>query len=166
LFAATAQKGTTAEQQSCGKFVQSFYDWYVPTAAQTHKGAASDIALHTKASYFAPELAAQMKASYVVEDTRTGYIVGLDFDPFLSGQDPGDPYTTGKIKVANHHCVVDMLAIYEGRKDKTALVAPELEFRKGRWLFINFHYPFVAPKSDLVTLLNSLAADQVKSKPR
>src|SRR5215475_566354 len=42
-------------------FVQEFYSWYVPVAANSRSGVPSDVALNTHLSAFDPSLARQLK---------------------------------------------------------------------------------------------------------
>src|SRR5437588_560107 len=82
-------------EKSCRRFVQSFYDWYVTEALKDNGGPASDFALRHRGSVFDPELLQQLKEDSEAQAKAKGEIVGLDFDPFLNSQDPGEQYVAG-----------------------------------------------------------------------
>src|SRR5262249_33155263 len=73
-------------------FVQEFYSWYVPVAANSRSGRPSDLALSTRPSAFDPSLARQLKEDSDAQAKVPGDIVGLDFDPFLAAEDPCERY--------------------------------------------------------------------------
>src|SRR5262245_61353582 len=73
-------------------FVQEFYSWYVPVAANSRSGRPSDLALNSRASAFDPSLARQLKEDSDAQAKVSGDVVGLDFDPFLAAQDPCERY--------------------------------------------------------------------------
>src|ERR1051325_600832 len=73
-------------------FVQEFYSWYVPVAAKSRSGRASDLALSSLASAFESSLVRQLKEDSDAQAKVSGDIVGLDFDPFLAAQDPCQRY--------------------------------------------------------------------------
>ncbi len=156
LEAQTVQaRGAPSEAQA---FVQHFYDWYAPIAAGEHKEAASNIALRNRPQAFAPELARALKADSDAQ-AKANEIVGLDFDPFLSGQDPCDRFVTGQVSQRTGSYRVDVFRICEGKKSSSAAVIAEVEQSQGRWVFKNFYYP---PNYDLVTELKMLADQRQK----
>ena len=131
-------------QKSCGKFVQSFYDWYV-------KQPDSSRALKYRPSAFSPELSRALKEDDEAQAKEPGYIVGLDWDPILSGNDapPGERYVVDRIELkGDGDCWAEMHREWHGEKSKV-LVAAELANNAGQWQFVNFYYVF--PKSDLST---------------
>jgi len=46
---------------SVGKFVQDFYDWYAPLAANPHAGPAWDAALHARLTCFSADLRRELQ---------------------------------------------------------------------------------------------------------
>jgi hypothetical protein len=76
-------------QESCHKFVQDFYNWYL-TKSLTGKLSrpSSYLALLRKPEAFGPELYRRLKQDREAQDKTPGEIVGLDFDPFLNKPDP------------------------------------------------------------------------------
>src|SRR4029077_17549131 len=95
-------------------FVQNFYDWYAPIARSDRPGPPSDvIAIKSRRSAFTTKLAKALEADEAAQAKVKGDIVGLDFDPFLASQDPGEHYEVGKVSRtgqvfwAEVHSVVD-----------------------------------------------------------
>jgi hypothetical protein len=145
IFAATACSPVSAQEkridptkESCLAFVQQFYRWYVPKARDVNV-ASLDVALRERRSAFDARL---IKGVDDVEaDAERNREAGLDFDWILNTQDPGDPgdpdYVIRNSRVTGNVCRVDV-----SRSDaKSKKIVPELEFRHGRWVFVNFHYP-------------------------
>jgi FlaG/FlaF family flagellin (archaellin) len=105
----TAKPARTLEmardsQRSCRDFVQRFYDWYVPIALKDNAGNPSDRALRYKSHAFSPELLTQLKEDSTAQAKAKGEIVGLDFDPFLNSQHPGERYTAEKVVGKRDRC--------------------------------------------------------------
>ncbi len=154
-----AQAQTETEgQQSCRKFVQAFYDWYVPKAVGGHAGRSSDSALKYKRSAFSPELARSLTEDSNAQ-SKTSEIVGLDFDPFLGGQDTCEPYSLKSVKRAGNKCWVEVYGSSCEKRPQPDVV-PELELKDGRWFFVNFHYPGLGKDSDLLTTLKDLRKER------
>src|SRR5579872_3330643 len=70
------------ESASCRRFVQAFYDWYLPVSQKQLKEPASNLAWRQKPAMFAPDLVRALKADADAQARAKGDIVGLDFDPF------------------------------------------------------------------------------------
>ena len=68
----------------------------------------------------------------------------LDFDPILNTQDPAGRYIVRSVIIKNGHCWANVYGVWSrpipAQSDKPQVVA-EIEFKDGRWLFVNFHYP-------------------------
>lgn len=145
-------------------FVQTFYDWYVPISLRNNSVPASDFALKYKSSDFSPELLRALQEDSNARAKVTGEVVGLDFDPFLNGQDPCQRYDVGEIAHRGASYWVDVYGICSGRKSQKPDVTAELVYKNGHWLFVNFHYNGIAkqyPQSaDLVSILKLLRKDR------
>ena len=70
---------------------------------------------------------------------RSRKIVGIDFDPFL-GSNAILPHAVGAAKIARKTCFIDVYTIESGKRFPQDVTAPELSFRTGKWIFLNFHY--------------------------
>lgn len=69
---------------------------------------------------------------------------GIDFDPILNSQDPGDRYSVRRIRVKNGRYFADVYGYWSGAVEKQtskADVVAELAREGERWEFVNFHYP-------------------------
>ena len=77
---------------------------------------------------------------------------------FLNSQDPGDRYVVGEITRKGDRYWAAVYGIWDGKKNKTPSVVPELMFNHGRWLLLNFHYERSAyPQNEnLLSLLKGL----------
>jgi hypothetical protein len=165
-----AHSGSDAKAiRTVKRFVQGFLDWYVPEALEDHKVPASDLALKHKQSAFSPALFRALKADSEAEAKDTsGFIVGLDFDPFLNAQDPCDHYKVGAVTHQRHRYLVEIHG-YGGCADhRGPRVIAEVARRKGRWVFTNFHYPASGdvPRPDLLSTLRLLREDRRKPSRR
>lgn len=88
---------------------------------------------------------------------------GLDFDPILNSQDPGNPgdsYVVGKVAHKGEAYTVELYGVFSKKKTEKPLVMPELKLEHDRWIFINFHYPNGTSKQNdnLLTLIQNYLA--------
>jgi hypothetical protein len=153
-------------RRSCGSFVQTFYDWYLPRA---QKEDFIQRALEHRKSSFSPELIRAVQEDYAAAARVPDEIVGLDFDPFLNTQDPAHRYVTGRVDLKQQRCWVAVYGIQNGRRSANRDVTPELTMSNGRWKFVNFHYPepSCSKCDNLLSLLDRLRREREKSgKPR
>lgn len=152
-------KNRTDLQKSARDFVRQFYDWYVPIALEDHPGPASDLALKDRGAVFTSELSRALKRDSDASAKANGYIVGLDFDPFLNSQDPDDRYEVGKVTRQDDSYSVEVFGVSSGKREETPTVRPELIRRNGRWVFANFYYPG-SHGGDLLSVLRRLAKER------
>ena len=161
LLPATAQAPAPSQDvQSCRQFTREFYDWYVPYTQKNLAGPASDVAIKRKPEVFSPSLLQALKADSAAQARAKGEIVGIDFDPFVGGQDPYERYTVRKVTIKSGICFAE---VWNGTNHTTATkpdVIAELTQHKGPWRFVNFHYPDV--NTDLVSVLSSLRKERSK----
>jgi hypothetical protein len=74
-------------------FVQSFYDWYLPIARDGHlKEAASTVAIKRRPEFFDKSLLRALQNDAAAQARAVGEIDGLDWDPFLTGNDTPPPH--------------------------------------------------------------------------
>lgn len=151
------------DSSSCRRFVQQFYDWYVPLTQKTMKGPASDSALQHKAEVFNPDLLRALKVDSEATAHAKGEIVGLDFDPFVGSQDPADRYEARGVAWRENKCSVEVWdASPTGTADKSRKpdVIADVGFDRGHWQFLNFRYPGL--NADLVNVLAQLREERRK----
>lgn len=139
-------------RDSCKVFVQAFYDWYVPLTRNDKIWRAWDVAVRTKT----PSIHASTH-QLILRDTevqrKASELVGLDFDPFLNSQDPGERFVVESVTAKGAGCWVKVNGISEGRLRET--VVPEVSCKNGHCQFINFHYDDNGHPADLLTILKS-----------
>ncbi len=135
--------------KSVRQFVQGFYDWYVPKALSSSPGLPWVEALQARPSNFSTEIASLLRKEMRGQAHTPGEISGLDFDPFLSTQDPDDHYSIGGIVKRGQSYWVSVYGTSTKRSQPPTLVA-EVSHVNGRWQFTNFRY---ANGKDLISLL-------------
>lgn len=154
----------TPESHRCAEsahvFVQRFYDWYVPLAKRETKEPASNVAIRERGALFSKELLALLKEDAAAEAKANGYILGLDFDPFLNTQDASDRYDLGDITSKAGNCLVSIFGTRYGERSAHPDVIAEISCTNSRWIFINFHYPDTG--ENLIQILRALRHDRLK----
>jgi Protein of unknown function (DUF3828) len=161
VVALQGQATPAGRQQSCSKFVQAFYEWYLKKDAESFKKhlRTSDVALKERPEVFDAELSRRLKADSAAQDKVKDDIVGLDFDPVLGGQDTCPPYKVRKVTIEGDSCRVEVFGTCGGSSAKPDVV-PELANRSGQWVFVNFRYPQVGATDDLLTILRKLREER------
>jgi hypothetical protein len=148
-YPAKVEQGTI---KSVRQFVQGFYDWYVPKALSSSPGPPWGAALQARPSNFSTEIASLLRKEMREQAHTPGEISGLDFDPFLSTQDPDDRYNVGEIVKKGESYWVSVYGASTERSQPPTLVA-EVSHVDGRWQFTNFRY---ANGKDFVSLLKAI----------
>jgi hypothetical protein len=151
-----APKSTFSPEQSCKAYVQKFYDWYMKAAFEEKADPAFNRALNRKAFAFSPGLAKLLKDDLAASAASPNEIVGLDWDPFVGGQDLPHHYTIKKISFVKPNCQATVEA--KDPDSQAITVIPVLRQDKAGWQFVNFLYP--EEKRDLVRSLKLLADDR------
>lgn len=162
LFSPTLQaQGKTPQdlQKECKTFVQKFYDGY---ATKTNS---LELVLRDKKSDFTPQLYLALKEDTDAQSKVQGETVGLDFDPILAAQDVGDRYIVGNVTPKGGAYWVEVFGVWNGKKNTTPDVVPELVFQEGHWQFTNFHYQKskFPENENLLSILKVLKANRQKS---
>jgi len=149
------------DENSCRRFVQDFYDWYL--AHGRGGGSGASIAPHGQ-RFFEHGLWEKLKADDAAQ-SHADEIVGLDFDPILNSQDPSPRFRVQTAKLTGNRCDATVVGLDQGVERERIL--PELGFRDGRWVFLNFHYKFEIngklQDGDLISILNDLARDRART---
>jgi len=142
FFLTCSKSSVTDIQRSCLGFVQQFYDWYVPIAynAYENKIVVSDIAVEEKSNVFSRELLELLIKEKLIRERSPETIQGLDFDPFLSTQDPCPEYLIGEVVQDRGRFFVYVYGVIKSQKNKHPDVIVELALNNDKWFFVNFHY--------------------------
>lgn len=154
------QKGNSdSNDLSVRKFAAHFYDWYMKVA-ETDRIAALSTKQMQQA--LAPELLHALRKDYEAQARdKSGYIVGLDFDPFLASQDPCEHYEVRKIVKRGESYWAEIHGVGGCEAHNDPDLNAEVTSRNGAWVFTNFHYPGPFAQ-DLLTLLEKLRRDRMK----
>ncbi len=168
ISTSVSQSKPEDKAESCRKFVQGFYDWYVqnwdtPDDKKTpDEGGTVERALKNYGRNFSVQLATMLKqdeaAQYAAHE-----IVGLDFDPIVNGQDIDGKFTVPDVSMNNDHCFANVYETPEGNQQPaTPTVVPELTVSGNTWIFVNFHFPAEDkyPAYDLIQFLQMLKQDR------
>jgi hypothetical protein len=135
------------------RFVQGFYDFYLPRMSG---GGGWQAVRKERGATFAPELVSALDADAAAAAASPDEIVGLDFDPFLATQDPCERYEVGPESPAGPNHRVEVFAVCGGTRELTPSVVAEIAQRGDAWVFVNFHYP--REQTDQLRVLGELSA--------
>jgi hypothetical protein len=158
---------SAAEIASVRRFTQRFYNWYCDKLAiefatpskRGHDPIEADVrAVRTKRDMFTPELRRALLCDRAAQEKNTEYIVGLDSDPFVSGQDPASHYTVRKIEHRRNFWYASVWSMY-GKQTHEPDVIAKVERTKGKhgWRFVNFLY---SDGDNLIDTLRALKDDR------
>jgi len=156
--------------KSCQEFVSTFYTWYLGEAVVGVPGeATSDLALKDRPYVFSSDLYQQLSEDSEAQRKAPGELVGLDFDPFIGPDGPAERYIVEKVTTRDGRCWAEVHAAWNGIKNAATDVTPEPElvFKGGRWIFVNFHYHDPARPGqpfDLLTELKELRKSREQEK--
>ena len=169
-----APPASSQNDVSCRAFVQDFYNWYIKIINSNSNLDGTDLIIKFRKTSFDPELLRQLKLD---EDAnaKAKEIVGLDFDPFVDAQEFADKYQAGKVTIQGSNCLVEVRGFWgkdnvpiknSNKKAQEPDVIPELAFRNGAWVFVNFHYPNQKNQQDqdLLVILKSLRDERQKHR--
>jgi hypothetical protein len=147
---------TQINATSCRQFVETFYKWYLETASRNHGLTDSDLALKDRPYLFSSELLLRLREESEVQNQAGSNLVGLDIDPFSGPDGAGDRFALEKITTKGDLCWAEV----HFDEYKIPGVKPELAYKNGRWIFVNFYYPNPSnPKvSDLLSELKAARA--------
>jgi len=170
LFSKVQAQLVNGDKDAAKAFVQKFYDWYVPVYNLPPNPKAPSsirVAVTKKKDVFDVTL---YKA--LIDYLNTPPVEemdGLDSDPFINGQDAGKGYEAGNVKQIGNKFFVDIHNIEKGKSSKATLAAevvviPEVAKVKGKWVFINFTFPFEGKRYDLLDMLNNIRKQRSSKK--
>jgi hypothetical protein len=154
-----------SEATAARRFVQAFYDWYVPAvtkadAAATNKSEGAEdteMALLNKAEMkaaIAPELLSALREDREAQlKEASGFIVSIDFDPFLASQDRLGQYVVASVREDGGRYLVGVTPASWHQAEPLLFV--DVERHNGALSIVNFYYLGEHP-TDLVTVLRRL----------
>jgi hypothetical protein len=158
IFAAAAPSAAPPAEAP-DRFVQRFYDLYTPMSAS---GWARAIRSQALWDFLDPGLARALKADADAQAGSPNDIVGLDFDPFLSAQDPWHRYEAGKATKAGTGYAVRVHGVAKGRRRLAPSLVVDVKPVGGHWVIADFHYP---DGDDLRGDLRQAAKDRAHARP-
>ncbi len=172
VLEAQTAKAPQGGTESCRKFVQEFYNWYLKMLNSRSNLSSTDLILKYRKGSFDPELVRQLKQDEDAASKNKEEVVGLDFDPIINAQDVAYSYKVGKVTRKGGNYWVEVYGDWgkvDGvpeKKTKEPDVVPELAFRNGEWVFVDFHYPGAKNPQDesLLKMLKYLREERRKGR--
>lgn len=154
--------GSAADLASVRRFTQRFYSWYANEVADMDRNRNIDPegdVLTKKQKMLAPQLYRLLWDDWDAQQHTSGYIVGIDFDPFLSSQDPNRYYKVHRIEHRANSWYVAVSGVPSRDEDNVSQVIAVVERIPGGWRFTNFIYDLGA---DLIEILKETKEDRRK----
>jgi hypothetical protein len=149
-----------SESDSCRKFVQEFYDWYLK-----HSGTNLDrTVIDERADLFAPKLLALLKKD--VEYKAPELDLAFDESYFTLTQENADSYMVGTPTQIGSIYRVPVYGVREGTKSSEPEVWAEVQREKGNWQFINFIDLIEGTPQNLVSDLRRLQVERARAQKR
>ncbi len=152
----------TGQVATCRTFVEAFLKWYVPLALRNNKEPASVLAIRQRPAIFSDKLRKSLEEDRKAQE-QSEYIVGIDFDPLLSSQDPAEKYLVGEVTVEDVKCLADIRPA--GAAPEGWDVRAEAKQSGGEWRFTNFHYNTDVMPRDLLSILRDLKQARSVRRP-
>ena len=154
-------------EQSCRQFVQAFYAWYVrdwdvdDRQKKPDAGGTVERALKYRAPAFSAELTRMLNEDAAAQ-AKAHEIVGLDWDPIVSGQDINGRFEVRTVTRKGDRFFADVYEIPAGENPSKTHVIPELALVGQQWVFVNFHYPGIPFPQDenLLSVLKMLRKER------
>jgi hypothetical protein len=159
LCGVQAQNGDS-ESDSCRKFVQEFYDWYLKTPEANRDGMVVD----KHGDLFDPELLALLKTNQAYEPPELE--LAFDASYFTPRQENADSYIAGPPIRRGSTYRIPVYGIREGIKLSEPELWAEVQRTKGGWQFVNFHDVIDGKPFNLVRELQQLQVDRARTKKR
>lgn len=152
---------------SCREFVQEFYSWYRANASKTQERDGG-VALKHRSYMFSPAIVRSLREDDEAQIKAGSDLVSLDGDPFVGGDGLGEGYIVEKVTVTNGRCLAEVHAVWDGKKDETPDVTPELAIKNDKWLFVNFFFPSPTDSKawNLLGALKALREGEKQHRPR
>ena len=120
-------------------FTQSFYDWYATKFDLRQHPV--DTVLRERPEILSPDLRTALQEDARARAHVAGHIVGLDFDPFIGGQDICERYTVGEILADGGSYRINVYSPCYSADHEMPDVIAIVAWDHGRWTFRNFEYP-------------------------
>jgi hypothetical protein len=134
LFGQSGPAQTTPE--SCRKFVQAFYDWYVPKSDDDH-GPMLEGALRDKRVVFGRQLYSLLEEESDAQ-AKTTELVTPDFDFFLFSQDPCNRYVAQEPQRSGNAYWVEVRGVCGPSDDQPQKVFAKVAWTGMVWKFVDF----------------------------
>ena len=137
-------------------FVEGFYAWYVPAALAEHRSPVWYRAMGERKATFSPTLLTALQSDSATQSRSPNEIDGLDFDPFLNGQDLCEKYELGAVTQQADKYLVEVYGVCAGQKHSTPDVFAQVtQAPDSSWMFVNFLYS-TKEGDDLLSVLSRL----------
>ena len=154
---------TSDRSESCRKFVQAFYDWYIATdhKQEGKRLTAEEIVWRRRPQLLSPELRSAIRQDRL-EMWRSHELTGFDADVFTLSQENADSYVAGTPERSGKTYRVPVFGVRAGIKSKEPEFWAEVRHGIDNWQFFNFSYAVDHRPHDLLTELRGLKAERDK----
>jgi hypothetical protein len=142
------EQNKASEIESCRKFAQDFYDWYL-----NHSGTDGAV-IKERPELFAPELLELLKKNEEYEPPSLEF--AFDASYFTLTQENATTYEVGTPQRTGSDYRIPVYGIREGVKSTEPEFWAEVRHTKGGWQFVNFHDLIDGKPNNLVRNLREL----------
>lgn len=159
IFSFGQGSDTDSAARGVRQFATGFYDWYIKVAVDADRF--KILATQEMRRSLTQELLQALMQDYEAQSRdNSGYIVGLDFDPFLAAQDPCDRYEVRTVVKRGESYWAEIHGVGGCEAHNGPDLYAEVTSRNGAWVFTNFYYPGPFAQ-DLLSLLKKLHRDRM-----
>jgi hypothetical protein len=155
LCCSSQVRNERSDDDSCHKFVQGFYDWYI-----RHSGK-DGMVINERPELFAPELLTLLKQNENFEAPELD--LAFDASYFTLTQENADSYIAGTPKRINETYNVPLYGIRAGVKSGEPEFWAEVKRSQRGWQFINFHDNIEGKPFNLVNDLRRLQVERARA---
>jgi len=119
------------EAQSAEATTRSFYSWYVPQAVAARDQPAWAKALRRKPPALSAQLQRELASDLRKKAHASGMIEGIDFDPFLGGQDPCPRFAIGTTRMERARYLVEVRPVCPSGPEQPAVTVSLVRVKSG-----------------------------------
>jgi hypothetical protein len=119
--------------------VAEFYQWYVPAVLAKPS---LDLALGERPNAFSDSLRAALAMDSLARSRVVGEIDGLDWDPYLGGQDPFERYEVGQgSRLDDSTDAFEIFPVRDGIRDTVPSMVATVRTQGQQHHFVDFRSP-------------------------
>jgi hypothetical protein len=149
------------------RFVQDFYQWYVPVLLGSHPEPGLALAVSAKPGVFTDELSRALKDDAAAQKGADEIVsVSGSFDPFTNSQDACEHYEAGHVAVDGSRYLVDVHAVCDGKRTAAPVVVVELVRQNLGWRIADVQLVRSPDSGTLLALLKWWSSERARDRSR